>query len=200
MRPALGAARSDASSRRSSRLRAAACVVAVSALVATTVTQSSAAADGSHTVAPAVPTSVPDVPDGPQRGVDVGSVPKVAWAACPSLPKGSAAFECASYPVPLDYRHPAATTIKIAMMRLRASDRKHRIGALFLNPGGPGGSGVQQVMLAAAEPGFKDLNKRFDLVGFDPRGTNASGPKRRCGGPRSWPRRRPWPRASSWRT
>jgi pimeloyl-ACP methyl ester carboxylesterase len=148
--------------------------------VATTVTQSSAAADGSHTVAPAVPTSVPDVPDGPQRGVDVGSVPKVAWAACPSLPKGSAAFECASYPVPLDYRHPAATTIKIAMMRLRASDRKHRIGALFLNPGGPGGSGVQQVMLAAAEPGFKDLNKRFDLVGFDPRGTNASGPKIDC--------------------
>jgi pimeloyl-ACP methyl ester carboxylesterase len=180
MRPALGAP-SDASSRQRPRLRTAACVVAVSALVATTVTQSSAsAADRSQALTPAAPASVPDLPDGPQRGADVGSVPKVAWAPCPNLPKGSAAFECASYPVPLDYRHPSGKTIKTAMVRLKASDRKHRIGALFLNPGGPGGSGVQEVMDAATASGFKDLNKRFDLIGFDPRGTNASEPKISC--------------------
>ena len=135
MRLALRAAPSDAPSPRRPRLRAAACVVAASAFVATTMTQSSAsAADRSPSLTPAAPASVPDVPDGPQRGADVGSVPKVAWAPCPNLPKGSAAFECASYPVPLDYRHPSAKTIKIAMVRLKASDRKHRIGALFLNP------------------------------------------------------------------
>ncbi len=181
MRLALRAAPSGAPSPRRPRLRAVACVVAASALVATTLTQSSAsAADRATTLTPAASASVPDVPDGPQRGADVGSVPKVAWAPCPNLPKGSAAFECASYPVPLDYRHPSAKTIKIAMVRLKASDTKHRIGALFLNPGGPGGSGVQQVMGSASEPGYKDLNTRFDLIGFDPRGTNASEPKISC--------------------
>jgi hypothetical protein len=44
--------------------------------------------------------------------------------------------------VPLDYDQPNGATISLAVVRLPASDPAHRIGSLFLNPGGPGGSGV----------------------------------------------------------
>ena len=41
--------------------------------------------------------------------------------------------------VPLDYRHPAGRTIKLAVLKVPASGS--RIGSLVVNPGGPGASG-----------------------------------------------------------
>jgi hypothetical protein len=45
-------------------------------------------------------------------------------------------------PVPLDWRHPGGPSIDLAVIRHLASQR---IGSLFLNPGGPGDSGVAAV-------------------------------------------------------
>ena len=61
----------------------------------------------------------------------------------------------------------------MAVLRVKAKDQKHRIGSLFVNPGGPGGSGTA---LAQAAPYFlsADVLARFDVVGIDPRGTNFS--------------------------
>ena len=99
-------------------------------------------------------------------------MPAVAWHACGHDVQGaSKALQCATYQVPLDYRNPAAGTATIALDRLPATG-PDRIGSLFLNPGGPGGSGVDFVAFAGGSPIFKALRKRFDLVGFDPRGTN----------------------------
>ena len=81
--------------------------------------------------------------------------------------------ECATVTLPLDYDTPRGPTTEVAILRIRATDPKHRIGSLFLNPGGPGGSGVE---FAAAAPRFlsRSLLARFDIVGMDPRGTNYS--------------------------
>lgn len=99
-------------------------------------------------------------------------VPKLDWKAC------EGGFECATAKVPLDYRKPHGTKIELAMVRRKAVDQEHRIGTLFLNPGGPGGSGVEFVR-TAPPPAFQLLG-RFDWVGFDPRGVGASRPAIDC--------------------
>jgi len=92
----------------------------------------------------------------------------VAWTDC------GGGFQCRSVPVPLDYAHPAAGTIDIALNRKPATDQANRIGSLLINPGGPGASGVDWVSGSAAA--LSILNRRFDLVGFDPRGVSRSSP------------------------
>src|SRR5438094_10455367 len=87
-----------------------------------------------------------------------GALPAQAFAAAPDVPPVPAldwsdcagGFQCATAAVPLDYGRPHGQTISLALVRLPASDPAHRIGSLFLNPGGPGGSGVQFVELASS--------------------------------------------------
>ena len=77
--------------------------------------------------------------------------------------------------MPSDYDNPAAGYLNVSMVQLPATDRASRIGSLFVNPGGPGASGVEFVRDAAAGNLFPaNLRKRFDIIGFDPRGVNSS--------------------------
>jgi pimeloyl-ACP methyl ester carboxylesterase len=96
-------------------------------------------------------------------------------------------FQCARAQVPLDYSRPRGATISIALARLPATDPRHRIGSLFLNPGGPGGSGVDYVLGAGPELYTDAVRARFDLVGFDPRGVMRSTPLRCFDTPDQWP-------------
>lgn len=91
-----------------------------------------------------------------------------AWVDC------GGGFQCATVEVPTDYAHPAAGTTTIALIRLPASDPAQRIGSLFINPGGPGGSGVDFVRAAARFLYSPAVLARFDVVGFDPRGVGGS--------------------------
>ncbi|WP_419850949.1 alpha/beta fold hydrolase [Candidatus Poriferisocius sp.] len=98
---------------------------------------------------------------------------RIEWTNCGSN------LECGSLDVPADYRSPEADTIKIAVNVLRTASPEQRIGYLLVNPGGPGGSGVE---LVASGEGFADqLLERFDIVGFDPRGVGESEPAFSCG-------------------
>ncbi|MEU0880953.1 alpha/beta hydrolase [Lentzea sp. NPDC005914] len=99
-------------------------------------------------------------------------VPRINWEACGPEHPG---FECASVKVPLDYGTPRGATTSLALARKPATDKAHRIGSLFLNPGGPGGSGVD-FALGAGERLSASLQGRFDIVGFDPRGIGRSDP------------------------
>ncbi len=98
---------------------------------------------------------------------------RIEWTNC------GADLECGFVDVPADYRSPEADTIKIAVNVLRTASPEQRIGYLLVNPGGPGGSGVE---LVAGGDRFADqLLERFDIVGFDPRGVGASEPAFSCG-------------------
>ena len=58
---------------------------------------------------------------------------------------------------------------------MRSQDQTGRIGSLLVNPGGPGGSGVDLAMYLSAQLPDDVLN-RFDVIGFDPRGVDRSDP------------------------
>ena len=112
--------------------------------------------------------------DGAGRSSDRGQARGSAldWTDC------GEGFECAHAKVPLDYDEPHGETIALSLKRLPASDPSRRIGSLFLNPGGPGGSGVEFVKDDAQYLFSKEVRARFDLVGFDPRGIRRSTPLR----------------------
>ena len=122
---------------------------------------------------------------------------QIEWTPCGSL-------ECGSIQVPADYRDPEAGSINIAVMVHRATSPEKRIGYLFINPGGPGGSGLELAFAAARGKFSDEIVERFDIVGFDPRGVGltddlvagldkigldpsvfggGSGPEFACGGP-----------------
>ncbi|WP_051830237.1 MULTISPECIES: alpha/beta hydrolase [Streptomyces] len=106
---------------------------------------------------------------------------QITWAACPADPKAAEAkidisgLQCGRLHVPLDYTNPATDAIDLALIRYPAAKPDQRVGSLMVNPGGPGGSGVEMVKY-----GTKDfagaLHDRFDVIGFDPRGTGDSSP------------------------
>ena len=101
------------------------------------------------------------------------TVPVLRWTGC------GAPYECATARVPLDHDDPGGPPISLALIRLPASHPGRRIGTLFVNPGGPGGSGVELVREGAAQKIWTpEVLARFDVVGFDPRGVGASAPIR----------------------
>lgn len=108
--------------------------------------------------------------------------PKIAWSPCN---RDLGPFECGTVQVPLDYDTPRGT-ISIAVVRLPAADPSRRIGSLFLNPGGPGGSGVEFTLFAGPFLYSDEVRARFDLVGFDPRGIGRSTAFRCFGTPKQW--------------
>ncbi len=102
-----------------------------------------------------------------RRRVDSVPTPKLGWYSCYGW------AQCATAEVPLDYDRPRGTQVTIALLRVPARDQRNRIGSLFVNPGGPGGSATA---MALAAPYFLSnaLLNRFDVVGMDPRGIGFS--------------------------
>jgi pimeloyl-ACP methyl ester carboxylesterase len=102
-----------------------------------------------------------------RRRVDSVKTPKLNWFSCYSW------GQCATAKVPLDYDDPNGKQVTLALLRVPARDQKHRIGSLFVNPGGPGGSATA---MALGAPYFLSnaILDRFDIVGMDPRGVGFS--------------------------
>jgi pimeloyl-ACP methyl ester carboxylesterase len=106
---------------------------------------------------------------------DPPPLPTLDWKDCSAGPP-YAATECAVARVPLDYDKPRGDTTEIALARFRAVDQANRKGTVFVNPGGPGGSGVGLVRFGFGEQISALLNNQFDVIGFDPRGIGDSTP------------------------
>ncbi|MCK2218206.1 alpha/beta hydrolase [Actinomadura sp. ATCC 31491] len=101
-----------------------------------------------------------------------GTAPQtIVWAACP----GDTTAECGTLKVPVDWDTPGGATVDVAVARRKAADPAARVGSLVVNPGGPGGSGVDFVV-HGSDYFSVELRGRFDLVGFDPRGVGRSHP------------------------
>jgi pimeloyl-ACP methyl ester carboxylesterase len=98
---------------------------------------------------------------------------RLDWQPC------DGGFQCADLVVPFDYARPDGPRFTLPVLELPAADPAQRIGALVVNPGGPGASGVQYALGASLEFPAAVLD-RFDIVGFDPRGAGASQPALNC--------------------
>jgi pimeloyl-ACP methyl ester carboxylesterase len=98
---------------------------------------------------------------------DDGPVDPIDWKAC------DGSFECGTLTVPLDYADPTGDTIELAVVRRPATKGAKRVGSVFVNPGGPGGSGIEFVKSGAIGRG---LTSSFDVVSWDPRGVGQSSP------------------------
>jgi pimeloyl-ACP methyl ester carboxylesterase len=102
---------------------------------------------------------------------EAAEAPAIAWKPCPE----NAKVQCGTMRVPADWANPAGPTVALTVARRPATDPAQRIGALLVNPGGPGGSAVDFTFDAPAF--FTDeLRKHFDIVGMDPRGVGRSSP------------------------
>jgi pimeloyl-ACP methyl ester carboxylesterase len=109
------------------------------------------------------------------------SASTVDWKPCPDVaraidnnPPANMTYECGTVRVPRDWAAPAdPRTFDLALLRAKVGGQQNRIGSLLLDPGGPGVSGVDlAVYLSKQVP--VDVLRRFDLVGFDPRGVARS--------------------------
>ncbi|OLB73358.1 MAG: hypothetical protein AUI14_26285 [Actinobacteria bacterium 13_2_20CM_2_71_6] len=112
---------------------------------------------------PAPASAAPDAADA------LGRAQTIVWQPCPN----AAAAQCGTVRVPVDWARPHGPTINLALARRKALNPGARLGSLLVDPGGPGGSGVD---LVANVPGLfsPDVRARYDIVGFDPRGVNGS--------------------------
>ena len=101
----------------------------------------------------------------------------LVWTDCPDGATGTA-FQCATVTVPLDYDHPQGKTITVALKKLPSTSSSPR-GSVFLNPGGPGGSGISLINAQAGlytSGGLSGVLENYDVIGFDPRGIGQSTP------------------------
>jgi pimeloyl-ACP methyl ester carboxylesterase len=123
--------------------------------------------DGSHVQRV---TNLPAGAAGPGAATAQGGI---AWKSC--YKKFSKRLQCARVSVPLNWHRPAGQQIQLAVIRRLASDQEHLIGSMFVNPGGPGESGVELVRDKGSD--FNTAGGgRFNIVSWDPRGTNRSDP------------------------
>jgi pimeloyl-ACP methyl ester carboxylesterase len=141
--------------------------VAMAALLAGVVASAQAGLVSTDAGTGAVTVAQPN-PAAARAAAQVAAVPtpKLAWKPCAGKPK----YRCARVRVPLDYDAPTGATVSLSVVRRPADDPGHRLGSLFLNPGGPGGSGVQFVQFYSERVYTPEVREKFDLVSFDPRG------------------------------
>ncbi|HEY3003047.1 MAG TPA: alpha/beta hydrolase [Kribbellaceae bacterium] len=137
---------------------------------------SRSSASGNPSDEPVVPTqpgtTTGSGPAGPvPKGLESFYNQKPDWQSC------GVGSECATIKVPLDYSKPAGKTIELRARRIRALAPSGRIGTLFINPGGPGGSGLNYAAAASYVLG-RALLRKFDVIGWDPRGVGESTPVR----------------------
>jgi pimeloyl-ACP methyl ester carboxylesterase len=126
-----------------------------------------------------------------------GEAAGVSWQPCPEVPEEALAglvpaevvqdfvqgitYECATVSVPQDWdAQQAPESFAIALVRARSDAQQDRIGSLVINPGGPGASGVDFAVYLSLASEFgglpEEVTRRFDVIGFDPRGVSRSSP------------------------
>ncbi|MGH3657730.1 MAG: alpha/beta hydrolase, partial [Micromonosporaceae bacterium] len=113
-------------------------------------------------------------------------IPAADWQPCTDVaedalgqpPPPNVAYHCATVKVPQDWSDPdSGETLDVRLIRARSERLRpgDHIGSLVINPGGPGGSGIDTaVYLSLTLP--MEVVREFDIVGFDPRGVGHSSP------------------------
>jgi pimeloyl-ACP methyl ester carboxylesterase len=93
---------------------------------------------------------------------------RVHWTSCDSH------LLCATVRTPIDWQHVGSASISLALVEHPASGSSR--GDLLVNPGGPGGSGVDFVEGGISDVVDQSVARNYNVIGFDPRGVGASAP------------------------
>ena len=102
----------------------------------------------------------------------------VQWTACPDGAEdskgGPRQLQCAKIQVPRDYNDPEGVKIDLAISKLASKNLDKRRGILMLNPGGPGGTGLDQPEFLVKQGISQEVLDTYDLIGIDTRGVGHS--------------------------
>jgi pimeloyl-ACP methyl ester carboxylesterase len=122
----------------------------------------------------------------PAQGLEVFYDQTISWLPCDDSgddsgddsddhsDDDSGSDRCGTVRVPVDYLDPRGEAVEIALRKVPAGHQGKRRGTLFINPGGPGASGLE--FAQEARDFFSDeILDVWDVVGFDPRGIGESG-------------------------
>jgi len=104
------------------------------------------------------------------HGAPAARADELRWEPC------GTGQQCAWLTVPIDHQNPTLGTLDLRIVRIPARSNAP-LGALVVNPGGPGASGADFIRLFALSAP-EAVREQFDLVGFDPRGVGQSSPIR----------------------
>lgn len=99
----------------------------------------------------------------------------ITWTDC------GGGFQCGTLQVPLDYSNVDGRKISLALIKKPWTGAASHVGALLVNPGGPGESGIE--FLRSDISSLANLNRHFDVITWDPRGVAASTPIKCVDGP-----------------
>ncbi|CAE6451037.1 unnamed protein product [Rhizoctonia solani] len=99
------------------------------------------------------------------------------WKNCSQ--DGFPGRECTRFEVPLDWHNDEVGKASLAVIRYPAI-KEPKLGTLFMNPGGPGGSGVETVQGADGDVIMQHSGGNYDLVSWDPRGVGQTIPRTAC--------------------
>ncbi|GAA5830967.1 hypothetical protein JCM5353_004456 [Sporobolomyces roseus] len=102
---------------------------------------------------------------------------EIYWSPCPD----SLETYCSFHRVPLNHLSPSANeTVSLALRMLPSPlPTSQQLGYLFINPGGPGGSGTESVLRFGSEL-QTILDGRYNVISWDPRGVNLTSPSLGC--------------------
>ena len=111
----------------------------------------------------------PQLPERPEGTVASFGEQQPNWTSCEN------GMQCADVYAPLDWADPAGDTITLRLIQQEALGGD-AVGTLFVNPGGPGASGVDYLaggVDGAVQPA---VQQQYDVIAWDPRGVGASSP------------------------
>ncbi|KAL0947938.1 hypothetical protein HGRIS_010569 [Hohenbuehelia grisea] len=117
------------------------------------------------------------------RGYSAGDVVFTSCAALTDKPVPRD-VDCGVIFVPKNYFDKHAGLSGIAFARRKSENKIQKKGTVFLNPGGPGGSGVLEVLAPEKMWGQHRIptmiGPNYDVIGFDIRGVAFTRPKTEC--------------------
>lgn len=156
---------------RTRTLRASAALAALALLVSGCVAskQATPVDDDGPTAATDLPANFDALlPDGLDPAFHDYYAQQVTWDGCIG-----GRLECATVSIPVSWRDASLGSASLEVVRSPA--RGDSVGSILVNPGGPGGSGIDFIESAVGLVS-RDVTEVYDLVSFDPRGVGRSTP------------------------
>ncbi|KAG8933401.1 hypothetical protein FRC02_011936 [Tulasnella sp. 418] len=117
-----------------------------------------------------------------QRSIEPRQSDSLQWGPChkPNRRSEASSLVCANFTVPLDWTNTSNEQKAVLYVAKRKARNGRSLGTIFVNPGGPGGSGFDFLYDAPSELLSNITGGNFDIVSWDPRGVGMTTPAINC--------------------